>query len=227
MAASGLAMIPPVFSNHFKNMGTTAEGGFPTSISMHAIIQDRASQNVADCFTLFSYSFFSSCSTLGVSSLWPSIGNLCPVLSQLQRSWDGRDWWGWFNLCLWLVSFQSFPTVDFQFLGYELAGVLSCLSHDPGSFSLCLSVNQYFKGRTVDQKLLCLRVEALGPCPPFLLTTDPLLGLNEFELMSTGFFSPCVSKPCVGRKFRQNILLLILQRFSFGFLLFRWIVLKL
>ena len=35
-----------------------------------------------------------------------------------------------------------------------LIGILSCLSRDPGSFSLCLSVNQYVsKERTVNQKL--------------------------------------------------------------------------
>ena len=227
MAASSLAMIPPVFSDHFKNMGTTAEGGFPTSISMHAVIQDRAGQNVADCFTLFSYSFFSSCSTLEISSLWRCIGNLCPLLSQHQRSWDGRGWWGWFNLCLWLVSFQSFPTVGFQFLGYQLAGVLSCLSHDPGSFSLCLSVNQYFKGRTVDQKLLFFEGGGSGTLSSLSTDYCPFARLEWVWADEYWFVFPMCFQPYVGRKFRQNILLLILQRFSFGFLLFRWIVLKL
>ena len=59
MAASSLAMVPPIFSDHFENMGATAEGGLPTSISMDGITQDRACQMWQNCFTLFNYSSYS------------------------------------------------------------------------------------------------------------------------------------------------------------------------
>ena len=58
MAASSLAMVPPIFSDHFENMRTTAEGVLPTSISVDGITQDRACQMWQNCFTLSSYSSY-------------------------------------------------------------------------------------------------------------------------------------------------------------------------
>lgn len=56
--------------------------------------------------------------------------------------WEGLG--RWFKLCLWFLSSRPFPTVSFHFLGCWLAEVLSCLRHDPGSFSLYLHWNPYF-----------------------------------------------------------------------------------
>lgn len=97
-----------------------------------------------------------------------------PVLSELHRGGDGRLWWGRFRLCCWYISPQSFLTAGFHFLGYWLAEILSYIRHGPGSFSLCLRVNQYYQERTMNQKVLLFEAEVLGPCPA-LCATFPLL----------------------------------------------------
>lgn len=170
--------------------------------------------------------FFSLCSAQGISFLWPNnVGNLCSVLSQLQEAEMG----GTGEKTQSLLTIQPFPIPGFQFLGYWLAGILSCLSRDPGSFSLCLNVNQYVSNeRTVNQKFSFLRMEAQGPAHAFLLSSFPLLGvLNKFELINSDFFPPCVSSFVWEEILEKISFHLFYKRFSFGFLLFRGIVLKL
>lgn len=179
---------------------------------------------LAPTCTCYMAAFFSLCSAQGISFLWPNnVGNLCSVLSQLQEAEMG----GTGEKTQSVLTIQPFPTPGFQFLGYWLAGILSCLSRDPGSFSLCLNVNQYVsKERTVNQKLFFSKGGGSGSRS--CLSAVPLLGvLNKFELINSDFFLPCVSSFVWEEILEKILFYLFYKRFSFGFLLFREIVLKL
>lgn len=91
-------------------------------------------------------------------------------------------------------------------------------------FLIVPPLKSLFLRKSCESKTLAFwgrRLWGLVSCAAFPL-------LNELELV---FLFPRCFQLCVGRKCRQNVLSLILQRFSFGFLLlkllFRGLVLKL
>lgn len=159
--------------------------------------------------------FFLTVQCTGISFLWPNnVGTsalCCPRLQEVEME-------GLVRRLQSLLTIQPFPIPGFQFLGYWLAGILSCLSRDPGSFSLCPHQINMSVMKELWIKIFFSKDGGSGPAHAFLLSSFPLLGmLNKFELINSEISFPMCFQLRVGRNFRKYHFTVLQKDFLLGF----------